>query len=109
MLFGIASIVLDTGVELTFWIIKSSIYSIYNGIYVWKYGRAETSDDKLNKLMLVEKENQIMLKDTLNRLKIQEMEISRLRKNGKKIDSNFETDLKNLETFTIVDHDDLHL
>tara|TARA_B100001250_G_C19085875_1_gene480499 strand:+ start:59 stop:388 length:330 start_codon:yes stop_codon:yes gene_type:complete len=109
MLFGIASIILDTGVEISFWVIKSSVSGIYNSFYIWKYGHVETTDDKISKLILVEKENQVMLKDTLNRLKIQEMEISRLRKLGKKVDATFETNIKGLEQFTIIDHNDLHL
>ena len=109
MFFGIASIILDTGVEISFWIIKTSVTSVYNGIYTWKYGLIESTDDKINKLIMVENENQVMLKDTLNRLKVHELEISRLRKSGKKIDDNFEKNLKELEKFTIIDHHDLLL
>ena len=78
MFFGIASIILDTGVEISFWIIKTSVTSVYNGIYTWKYGLIESTDDKINKLIMVENENQVMLKDTLNRLKVHELEISKL-------------------------------
>ena len=109
MLFGIASIILDTGVEISFWIIKTTVYTVYNGIYVWKYGNPETTDDKINKLMLVEKENQKMLKDTLNRVRIHELEIKRLRENGESIDINFDENIKQLESFTIIDTDDLYL
>jgi len=109
MFFGIASIILDTGVEISFWIIRTSVTSVYNGIYTWKYGSIESTDDKINKLIMVENENQVMLKDTLNRLKVHELEISRLRKSGKKIDENFEKNLKELEKFTIIDYHDLLL
>jgi hypothetical protein len=109
MLFGIVSIILDTGVEISFWIIKTTVFSLYNGIYVWKYGYSETTDDKINKLMLVEKQNQKMLQDTLNRVRIHELEIKRLRDNGESIDINFDDNIKQLESFTIIDTDDLHL
>lgn len=128
MLFGLASIVLDTGLELSFWIIKSSIIMIYNGIYIWKYGAEETTQDQLNKLISVEMQNQNILKDTLNRLRIQEIELARLKK--KKLKNNevqgntnnesndnieydeeddIEKNLKLLDKFVIVDNDDYHL
>jgi len=87
MLFGLASIVLDTGLELSFWIIKSSVIMIYNGIYIWKYGTEETTQEQLNKLISVEMQNQNILRDTLNRLRIQEIEMARLKKK-KKLQNN---------------------
>ena len=106
MLFGIASIVLDTGLELGVWVVKNSIITVYNGIYVWKYGNPETTQDQLNKLILVEKENQSILKDTLNRLRIQEMEIERIKKDNDNINDNFEKNIKALEQFIVIDHID---
>lgn len=105
MIFGIASIVIDTGIEISFWFIKNSVYAVYNGIYCWKYGNPISTDEKLDKLLHTEKENQLILLDTLNRLKIQELEITRLKKKGLKIDSNI--DIKLLEKYTIIDDSDL--
>lgn len=126
MLFGLASIVLDTGLELSFWIIKSSVVTIYNGIYIWKYGTEETTQEQLNKLISVEIQNQNILKETLNRFKNQEIELTRLRKKNKlmnneldediekrnylmEYDQNIDKNLKLLDKFVILDQDDYHL
>ena len=106
MLFGLASIVLDTGLEFSVWVLKSSVIYAYNGIYIWKYGEPDNTEKQLNKLILVEKENQYLLKDTLNRLRIQELEIERLKKTGGKIDENFNNEIKELEKYVFVEYSD---
>ena len=51
-------------------------------------------------------ENQYLLKDTLNRLRIQELEIERLKKTGGKIDENFNNEIKELEKYVFVEYSD---
>ena len=78
MLYIIPSLLFDSSVGVALWIVKKSAYGIYCGVYQIVFGKDETIDDKLNKLLEKERRQDKLLIEAIDKLNIQEIELSRL-------------------------------
>ena len=89
MFYIIPALIIESSLGLTTWVVKKSAYGLYCGIYYIIYGKVDTTDDKLNKLIEKEKRHEQLLIEANDKMNIQELELSRL--NNKLNDDNNET------------------
>ena len=80
------SLLIESSLGLGTWVVKKSAYGLYCGIYYIMYGKEETTEEKLNKLIEKEKRQDQLLIEAIDKMNIQELELSRL--NNKLKDDN---------------------
>lgn len=78
MFYVIPSILIESSLGLGSWVVKKSAYGLYCGIYYIIYGKEETTEEKLNKLIEKEKRQDQLLIEAIDKMNIQELELSRL-------------------------------
>ena len=78
MFYIIPSLLFDSSVGIVLWIVKRSAYGIYCGVHQIVFGKEETIEDKMNLLLEKEKRQDKLLIEAIDKLNIQEIELSRL-------------------------------
>ena len=86
MYYLIPSLLIESSLGIGSWVVKKSVYGLYYGVYYIIYGKEETTEEKLNKLIEKEKRQDQLLIEAIDKMNIQELELSRL--NNKLKDDN---------------------
>lgn len=99
MSYLIPSLLIDSSVNVVLWMVKKSTYGIYCGLYQVVFGKEETIEDKMNRLLEKEKRQDKLLIEAIDKLNIQEIELSRL---NKKYNSEETKDKESLDDYVVI-------
>lgn len=87
MLYIIPSLLIESSLGIGKWVIRKSIYGMYCGVYYIIYGKQETIEDKLEILIEKEKRQDKLLIEAIDKLNMQELELSMLKNNNIELNS----------------------